>query len=138
MRPGCILQEIRQRGAAMADEGVTNFFQLRQPTQCVLWEHPELALGKYSQKFETVEDYVDDSHLSRSLWKCLECGQLYFREWYEWVDWDEGNDKIYVTLIPVQTADEIAALKETTIFTLLNYYPRLQLDGRKPIWIGKD
>jgi hypothetical protein len=122
----------------MADEDATNFVQLRQPTQCALWEHPERALGKFSQTFEAVEEYEDDSHLSRSLWKCRECGQLYFREWYEWVDWDEGNDKVYVTLVPVQSAEEITTLKQTTIFTLMRYYPRLQLDNRKPVWIGKD
>ena len=121
----------------MANEDAIEF-KLRPPTQCALWEHPELALGKFSNTFELVEEYVDDSHLERSLWKCRECGQLYFREWYEWVDWDEGDDKIYVTLIPVQTTDEIAALKETTVFTLLLYSPRLQLDNRKPVWAGKD
>jgi hypothetical protein len=122
----------------MTEEDATDFVQLRPPTQCAMWERPELALGKFSQTFEMVEEYEDDSHLSRSLWKCRECGQLYFREWYEWVDWDEGNDKIYVTLIPVQTPEEIAALKQTTTFTLMRYYPRLQLDKGNPVWIGKD
>ena len=122
----------------MTEEDATDFVQLRRPTQCAIWERPELALGKFSQTFEAVEEFEDDSHLSRSLWKCRECGQLYFREWYEWVDWDEGNDKIYVTLIPVQTSEEIAALKQTTTFTLMRYYPRLQLDKGNPVWIGKD
>ena len=122
----------------MGDGDATDFVQLQKPTQCALWEHPELALGKFSQKFEAVEEYDDDSHLNRSLCKCRECGQLYFREWYEWVDWKEGNDKIYVTLIPVQTPEEIAALRQTTVFTLMRYYPRLQLDNRNPVWIGKD
>jgi hypothetical protein len=122
----------------MADETEPAFVQLRQPTQCALWEHPERALGKFSETFELVEEYVDDSHHERSLWKCRECGQLYFREWYEHVDWDEGDDKIYTTLIPVQTMDEVAALKATTVFTLLLYSPRLQLDGQQPVWIGKD
>ena len=103
-----------------------------------MWERPELALGKFAQTFEVIEDYVDDSHLDRSLWKCRECGQLYFHECYEWVDWDEGNDKIYVTLIPVQTPEEIAALNQTTIFTLMRYHPRLHLDNSKAVWFGKD
>ena len=122
----------------MADEDPTNFIQLRQPTQCAMWERPELALGKFSQTFEMVEKYEEESHLSHSLWKCQECGQLYFHEWYEWVDWEEGQDKTYVTLIPVQTPEEIAALKQTTILTLMSYFPRLQLDNRKAVWIGKD
>jgi hypothetical protein len=122
----------------MADEDATNFIQLRQPTQCVMWERPELALEKFSKTFEMVEKYEEESHLSHSLWKCRECGQLYFHEWYEWVDWEEGQDKTYVTLIPVQTPEEIAALKQTTILTLMSYFPRLQLDNRKAVWIGKD
>jgi hypothetical protein len=121
----------------MADEEATNFIELRHPTQCVFWRHPERALGKFSQAFEAIEKYVDESHLSRSLRRCRECGQLYFCEWYEWVDWNEGNDKIYITLIPVQTPEEIAALKETTVFTLMRYTPRLQLDNKNPVWISK-
>ncbi len=118
----------------MADDDTTKDIELRQPTQCALWEHPERALGKFSETFEVVEKYDDDSHLERSLWKCRECGQLYFHEWYEWVDWEKGDDKTYVTLIPVQTPEEIAALKETDIFSLLRHFPRLQLDGRNPVW----
>ena len=56
----------------------------------------------------------------------------------EWVDWDKGNDKQYSTLVPVQTSEEIAALKRTSTFTLMTYFPRLQFDGREPKWIGKD
>ncbi len=123
----------------MADETATDIIKLRQPTQCALWEHPERALGKFSKTFELVEEYVDDRHLERSLWKCQECGQLYFREWYERIDWEKGDDKVYVTLIPVRTPEEITALKETDVFSLLRYYPRLQLDSsRNPIWAGKD
>jgi hypothetical protein len=86
---------------------------------------------KFSEFFEEVECYEDSSHLTRSLYKCRECGQLYFHEWFEWVDWNKG-DKIYTTLIPVQTQTEIDALKETDTFLLMTYFPRLQLDGGAP------
>jgi hypothetical protein len=107
---------------------------LRNPTQCILWEQPERISGKFSEILEEVESYEDSSHLPRSLYKCKECGQLYFFEWYEWVDWKEGNDKMYTTLIPVQTQTEMDALT----FVLMTYFPRLQLDGGTPRWIGKD
>jgi hypothetical protein len=110
---------------------------LRKPVQCVLWEHPGRAAGKFSGFLDEVECYEDSSHLTRSLYKCRECGQLYFHEWYEWVDWKEGNDKMYTTLIPVQTKAEIDALKETDIFMLMTYFPRLQIDGGKAKWMGK-
>ena len=70
--------------------------------------------------------------------QCRECGQLYFHEWYEWVDWEHGNDKQYTTLIPVQTPEQIAALKASNIFMLLRFFPRLQWDRGTPQWVGKD
>src|SRR5580698_8917464 len=103
----------------MSEEDAFKIVELRQPTQCTLWEHPEALPNKFSEIFDEVESYEDSSHLSRTLYKCRECGQLYFHEWYEWVDWKEGQDKTYVTLIPVQTPEEIAALKQTTILTLM-------------------
>lgn len=121
------------KGALMAEDSI---HELRHPIQCLLWEHPERAKVKFSEIFDQVEEYEDSSHLNRALYKCKECGQLYFFEWYEWVDWDEGNDKSYSTLIPVQTPQEIEALKETSTFDLMTYYPRLHLDGQ-PSWNGK-
>ena len=81
--------------------------RLRRPTQCILWEQPNGISGKFSEIFDEIECYEDSSHLTRSLYKCKECGQLYFHEWYEWVDWEDGNDKMYTTLVPVQTTEEI-------------------------------
>jgi hypothetical protein len=49
----------------------------------------------------------------------------------------EGNDKMYTTLVPVQTQAEIDALKETDTFMLMTYFPRLQIDGGTPKWMGK-
>jgi hypothetical protein len=111
--------------------------ELSQPTQCVLWEHPERLSSKFSEFFEEVETYEDKSHLSRVLYKCRECGQLYFFEWYEWVDWDEGNDKQYSSLIPVRTREEAETLNNTDTFNLMRYFPRLHLDGTTPVWNGK-
>lgn len=119
------------------EEEPIQIVKLRQPTQCILWEHPGRVAGQFAQAFEVVESYEDGSHLSRSLYKCRECGQLYFYEWYEWVDWQHGNDKQYSTFVPVQTAKEIAALKQTDTFSLLRFFPRLQWDGSKIGWIGK-
>jgi hypothetical protein len=111
--------------------------KLRNPTQCILWDHPDHITGRFPGIFDKIESYEDDSHLTRSLYKCKECGQLYFHEWYEWVDWEEGNDKMYTTLIPVQTQAEIDTLKKTDTFMLMTFFPRLQLD-RGPTWVGKD
>jgi hypothetical protein len=125
----CGLFELR--GELVTEQKPEKIIELRKPTQCVLWEHPDRVAGQFAQAFEVVESYEDGSHLSRSLYKCQECGQLYFYEWYEWVDWQQGDDKAYSTFVPVQTEEEIAALKQTDNLTLLLFFPRLHWDGSK-------
>jgi hypothetical protein len=125
-------------GLSVTEEKPPKIVHFHEPTQCVLWEQPDYIAGNFAKLLDEVESYEDSSHPIRSLYKCRECAQLYFHEWYEWVDWDEGNDKMYTTLVPVQTTAEIEALKHTNNFTLLMYFPRLQLDGDKPKWMGKE
>lgn len=62
----------------MTEQASEKVVELRQPTQCILWEHPDRVAGQFAQAFEVVESYENSSHLSRSLYKCGECGQLYF------------------------------------------------------------
>ena len=57
-----------------------------EPTQCVLWNNPELVSGPLNERFDLLETYADESHLKRRLLRCRECGQLYFHEFYEWID----------------------------------------------------
>jgi hypothetical protein len=118
---------------------------MKSPTQCVLWENPALVAAK-EPGFERIETYVDGDHLDRHLLRCRECGQLYFYEFYEEIDWDGGNDPQYRTYIPVESDTEIEALKtkEASPWETLNYSPRLLRDWPKdapeplpPRWIGK-
>ena len=116
--------------------------QLPMPTQCVLWRQPDLVTAPRG-RFETVETYTHESHLYRALVKCCECGQLYFYEFYERVDWDDGDDAQYSTYIPVPDASEAQTMKDLNVVGLLQYTPRLQWDhptGKSPSvrWIGKD
>jgi len=104
---------------------------MKAPTQCVLWKKPKLAQGSKSERFELVEFYVDESHWRRYLLKCRECGQLYFYEFYETIDWEHGEDPQYSTYVPVETAAEIEALKATDHFDLRQFSPRLQHDFPK-------
>ena len=101
---------------------------MKEPTQCELWEKPELVSVR--GRFEVVETFVDESHLSRCLLKCGECGQLYFYEFYEKIDWDGGNDPQYSTYIPVETEADIETLKKASVFELMRFLPRLQSDNR--------
>lgn len=101
---------------------------LKQPTNCILWAHPELAREPQASRFELIDTYEDESHWWRRLLKCRECGQLYFCEFYEEIDWVDGNDPQYSTFIPVQSDLEIELLKGTSRMELLNFFPRLQED----------
>jgi hypothetical protein len=116
---------------------------LRPPTQCVLWQQPALIVSLDDERFEALETFVESSHWDRALLKCRECGQLYFWEFYETIDWEGGDDAQYSTYIPVQTPEEVDALKEATVFEIRDFSPRLQQDhptGAKAAtvrWIGK-
>jgi hypothetical protein len=104
---------------------------MKEPTQCAFWTKPELVLGAAKDRFERLETVVDESHWWRYLLKCRECGQLYFYEFYETIDWEDGEDPQYSTYIPVETAAEIETLKTTSPFSLLQFSPRLQRDFPK-------
>lgn len=97
-------------------------------------------------EFNTIKEYDDNfntnaDHRERSLVSCKECGQLYFREWLEWIDWDNGNDPTYTKYVPVEdeaTADELHKL---SALELLDVKPRLERnypdDAKHPtnIWL---
>jgi hypothetical protein len=126
----------------MSESEEPQFKKLPPPTQCVLWRQPGLALAKGG--FEVIETFVDESHLVRSLRKCRECGQLYFSEFHERIDWDGGDDAQYSTYIPVPTRQEAETISKLSVFELMLYSPRLQSDHRTGVpghtlhWIGKD
>ena len=88
---------------------------MKAPTQCALWAKPEL-LGEPNRRdrFERLETFVDKSHEFRDLLKCKECGQLYFAEFYEEIDWEDGDDPQYWTYVPVETGGEIEMLKRAS------------------------
>jgi len=115
------------------------FVELRHPTQCVLWEHPERVKGSaFSRCLEEIACYEQGRHQTRTLEKCRECGQLYFYDWFEWSEREEGIDWAVSNLIPVQTEAEIEALKQASSSDLLLYWPRLQMAGGEVGWVGKD
>ena len=115
-----------------------------QPRQCIYWHNPERVRGGLKERFELIEEYVDESHLTRYLLKCRECGQLYFFEFYEEIDWDKGNDPQYTKYIPVNTVEDGTALSHLTPPALQQVRPSLCIDFPKeaesPIvyWAGKD
>ena len=93
--------------------------------------------------FEIVETWADESHGGRDLRRCRECGQLYFHDFREEIDWTEGRDGMYDTYVPVHSDAEVAMLRAAPApFGLLGVVPRLQDDSplgsseRALRWIG--
>ncbi|HST76968.1 MAG TPA: hypothetical protein VLN58_00615, partial [Verrucomicrobiae bacterium] len=66
----------------------------------------------------------------------------YYYEFYEWIDWEGGNDPQYRTWVPVESREEIEELNKTDHISLLKYFPRLQSDfprdatEAKVFWVG--
>jgi len=75
-----------------------------EPLKCTLWRNLE-PLENIPEIFEAIETYVDDSHHRRSLLKCRECGQLYFYEFLEFVDYENGDDPQYRAYTPAIHSD---------------------------------
>ena len=118
---------------------------LTKPTQCHLWQKEGLTDEDLNleNNFELLRTFEDESHLTKRLLKCKECGQLYFYEFYEVVDWVGGHDPQYRTFIPIETEDAAGKMAEMWPHELFQFWPRLQDDWvsekKKSIvyWMGK-
>lgn len=78
--------------------------------------------------FTRLRVYHDESHFMRSLLQCKECGQLYFYEFTEEIDWEEGNDPQYRALIPVDSEEEAEEISALPPAELIQVFPRLHID----------
>jgi hypothetical protein len=117
--------------------------KLSPPEQCHLWQKDSLVVADLSMDdFTIVEDICDDEHDIRKLLQCNQCGQRYFYEFHEEIDWVNGNDPQYRTYVPVQTDEEIRLLKQTDYWFINSFYPRLQWNWSSDnthtiMWIGR-
>lgn len=100
-----------------------------EPIGCTLWSKPELARAAHShQPFETVTVYQDSNHFRRCLLRCRECGQLYFYEMLEKVDYIEANDPQYRTYIPVACEDDAERLSRLPVWHIAACTPAIHSD----------
>lgn len=83
---------------------------MKKPTQCELWNKMNLAPGDLN--LESVKVFTNSAHIKRDLFKCRECEQLYFHEWYEHLNF-KHDAYMYDTFIPVETDEEIRTLSKT-------------------------
>ena len=93
---------------------------------------------------ETIETYLDDSHNRRCLLRCHECGQLYFYNFLEFVDYEKGEDPQYRTYIPVASAEDAAMLSGLPERDIANHTPAIHSDWPKGqdkptvFWVGRN
>lgn len=98
-------------------------------TNCHLIHKENISEADLStETLEHIERFTDESHLGRDLLKCKKCGQLYFFEFYEEIDWDKGNDPQYSTWIPVESEEKAKEMSVMTPIELLQFSPRIQKD----------
>ncbi len=83
------------------------------------------------QEFETLKIYTMESHLVRKLLKHVPSGELYFYEFYEKIDWLNGNDPQYNTYIPVANETESDNINKLDLFEIHNITPRIIFDWKE-------
>ena len=94
--------------------------------KCVLKDIDRFSHKDLQKILDLVKVYFQESHHSRKLYRCKECGQLYLYEFNEEVDYVGGNDPQFYRYVPVE--DEAAA-------ELLSKAPQLEVECRYGIHI---
>jgi hypothetical protein len=104
--------------------------EIKRPEKCHLWKIDDFKSGDLNNReaFNVLHTYTESSHLWRYLMECKDCGQLYFFEFYEEIDWENGNDPQYCTYIPVESAEDAGKLSGISQLGLLKFKPRIQSD----------
>lgn len=113
----------------MISRNYTNYAAI--PSNCDLWEHLSTNFDLIDIK-EYPSDYSSDADdCIRKLKKCNDCGQLYFYEMLEYIDWDDGNDPVYRTFVPVLNESDADKLASVNQFELLANIPQIRYDWPK-------
>ena len=99
---------------------------MKAPTRCALWLKPELVYDP--NFFEQMEVFGEEEHWLRDLRRCRECGQLYIHDFYEEVNFSGGEDWQSVTYVPVETKEDIDAVKDVMAYQVSRFYPHLAKD----------
>lgn len=108
-----------------------------EPTQCHLWIKKPLVWDDLDI-FVELERYIDESHFIRKLVKCTECGQLYYYEFLEFIDWEHGDDPAYRNFSPIKDESVVEYLNSLSYMEILRQSPRLLFDWlavKKAKWI---
>jgi hypothetical protein len=114
---------------------------MHSPEDCVLWRDPLSVVSRpIEDGFRLLDTFVKESHWWRYLLECRKCGQRYFFEFHEEIDWVDGDDPRYCTWIPIETEEELQSLKAAAPLNLRIFMPHLRDDRpkgeeRKVYWV---
>ncbi len=119
---------------------ITNPTGRSKPDQCHLWSSP-LTWEMLQDTLGNLKWYKKDYHYARQLKRCNSCGQLYFHEFYEEVDFRDGEDRQYFIFIPVdniKAADELNQLTRLELTSLPGIYKYSPPYDAEPYWRNKE
>jgi hypothetical protein len=91
----------------------------------VCWPPSAAAAWEARGKLADVASPVDDSHLLVSVLLCPGCTQRFVYVFLEFVDWADGDDPQYCTLLPVTEAEaaELAEGDRSAVVARVNALP---------------
>lgn len=95
-----------------------NDIHIAKPIQCHLAYEKPLTRDGLENSLESVKIYVEEAHLIKKLLKCKNCGQFYYYEFYEEIDWINNNNTKYYKYIPVSDLESADKLSELTMIEL--------------------
>ena len=84
----------------------------------------ETAL-EVSKSLTPGQDVIDDSHLGVMIRTCPSCGQHFVAVFLEHIDWQDGDDSQYWTLMPITEAEsvDLLAMNKVAAIARLNGLP---------------
>jgi hypothetical protein len=103
----------------------------KAPLGCELWTQETPNLNLENVKVYTNEFPVYADEAIRKLMRCADCGQLYFYEMLEYIDWEEGNDPTYRTYIPVASVADADKLAFVPQLEIIEQKPQIRKDWPK-------
>lgn len=114
----------------------------RTPYGCHLWQSKQVDEDDLLGRLKPIKTYVEESYFSRRLMKCIKCGRLYLKEFYEEIDWVDGDDPQYNTYVPVLNENDAETVNKLNYLEIHTITPRIKLDwpkgeDRKAYWVGR-
>lgn len=101
--------------------------RLALESQCHLWKKIPDSTKEIVSNLKLIQVYQKEVHLEHFLMQCSHCGQLYFHEFYEVIDWKEGKDGQYQLWIPVEDEESARELASFSPLKLAGY-PSIRVD----------